>query len=79
MEKAAAIRYSEDLPAPIVLAAGKGVLARRIEEIAREQGIRIVNQTDLADALVELPLGSLIPEQFYRIVAEILVFVGKVS
>jgi flagellar biosynthesis protein len=79
MEKAAAIRYSEDLPAPIVLAAGKGVLARRIEEIAREQGIRIVNQPDLADALVELPLGSLIPEQFYRIVAEILVFVGKVS
>ena len=79
MEKAAAIRYSEDLPAPIVLAAGKGALARRIEEIAREQGIRIVNQPDLADALVELPLGSLIPEQFYRIVAEILVFVGKVS
>jgi flagellar biosynthesis protein len=79
MEKAAAIRYSEDLPAPIVLAAGKGVLARRIEEIAREQGIRIVNQPELADALVELPVGSLIPEQFYRIVAEILVFVGKVS
>ena len=79
MEKAAAIRYSEDLPAPIVLAAGKGVLARRIEAIAREQGIRIVNQPELADALVELPVGSLIPEQFYRIVAEILVFVGKVS
>jgi type III secretion system FlhB-like substrate exporter len=38
-----------------------------------------VDQPDLADALVELPLGSLIPEEFYRIVAEILVFVRRVS
>jgi type III secretion system FlhB-like substrate exporter len=79
MEKAAAIQYTEDLPAPIVLAKGKGLLAKRIKEIALEQGIQIVDQPDLADALVELPLGSLIPEEFYRIVAEILVFVRRVS
>jgi type III secretion system FlhB-like substrate exporter len=79
MEKAAAIKYSQDLPAPIVTATGKGALARRIREIARENEIEIVEQPDLADALVELPLGSLIPEQFYRIIAEILVYVGKVS
>ena len=79
MEKAAAIQYSEEYPAPIVLAAGKGVLARRIKQIATEEGIEIVEEPDLADALVELPLGSLIPEQFYKIVAEILVFVGKVA
>jgi len=79
MEKAAAIQYSEEYPAPIILAAGKGLLARRIKQIAREQGIQIVDEPELADALVELPLGSLIPEQFYRIVAEILVFVGKVA
>ena len=79
MEKAAAIQYTEDLPAPIVLAKGKGLLAKRIKEIALEQGIQIVDQPELADALVELPLGSLIPEEFYRIVAEILVFVRRVS
>lgn len=79
MEKAAAVQYSEDLPAPIVVAAGKGMLAKRIKEIATEQGIQIVDEPELADALVELPLGSLIPEQFYRIIAEILVFVGRVS
>ena len=79
MEKAAAIQYNDDLPAPIVIAAGKGMLARRIKEIALEHGIEIVDQPDLADALVELPLGSLIPEQFYRIVAEILVYVRQVS
>ncbi len=79
MEKAAAIQYTEDLPAPIVLAKGKGLLAKRIKEIALEQGIQIIDQPELADALVELPLGSLIPEEFYRIVAEILVFVRRVS
>ncbi len=79
MEKAAAIQYTEDLPAPIVLAKGKGLLAKRIKEIALEQGIQIVDQPELADALVELPLGNLIPEEFYRIVAEILVFVRRVG
>jgi type III secretion system FlhB-like substrate exporter len=79
MEKAAAIQYTEDLPAPIILATGKGLLAKRIKEIALEQGIQIVDQPELADALVELPLGSLIPEEFYRIVAEILVFVQRVG
>ena len=79
MKKAAAIQYSEEYPAPIILAAGKGPLARRIRQIAEEEGIEIVEEPDLADALVELPLGSLIPEKFYRIVAEILVFAGKVA
>jgi len=79
MKKAAAIQYSEDLPAPIVLAAGKGTLARRIVEIAEQQGIQIVGKSDLADALVELPVGSMIPEDLYRIVAEILVYVRSVS
>jgi len=79
MEKAAAIQYSEEYPAPIVLAAGKGLLAKRIKQIAAEEGIEIVEEPNLADALVELPLGSLIPEQFYKIVAEILVFAGKVA
>jgi type III secretion system FlhB-like substrate exporter len=79
MEKAAAIQYSEDYPAPIILAAGKGLLAKRIKQIAAEQGIEIVAEPGLADALVELPLGSLIPEQYYKIVAEILVFVAKVA
>ena len=32
MEKAAAIQYSQDYPAPIILAAGKGYLAKRIKQ-----------------------------------------------
>jgi flagellar biosynthesis protein len=79
MEKAVAIHYSEQLPAPIVVARGKGELARRILRIAEQHGVHLLVRPELADALVELEVGSLIPEEFYRIIAEILVFVRSVS
>lgn len=79
MEKAVAIHYTEELPAPIILAKGRGALAERIEEIAREHNVHITSEPDLADALIELPLGSLIPEEFYRVIAEILVYIRTLS
>ena len=75
MEKAAALRYSVEMPAPIVLASGKGELARRIQSIARENGIRVLPMPELADNLVELEPGAWIPEELYPVVAELLVFV----
>lgn len=79
MEKAVAIRYSSELPAPIIVAKGKGELARCIRRIAESHGVRLLANPPLADALVELEIGSLIPEEFYRIIAEILVFVRSVD
>ncbi len=75
MEKAAALRYRFEMPAPIVLASGKGELARRIRRIAQEHGIRVLPMPQLAESLVELEPGSWIPEEFYPLVAELLVFV----
>ena len=79
MEKAVAVHYSEELPAPVIVAKGKGELARRIRQIAEQHGVHLLVRPELADALVELEVGSLIPEEFYRIIAEILVFVRSVS
>jgi flagellar biosynthesis protein len=79
MEKAVAVHYSEELPAPIIVARGKGELARRILRIAEQHGVHLLVRPELADALVELEVGSLVPEEFYRIIAEILVFVWGVS
>ena len=79
MEKAVAVHYSEELPAPVIVAKGKGELARRIRRIAEQHGVHLLVRPELADALVELEVGSLIPEEFYRIIAEILVFVRSVS
>lgn len=74
-EKAVALRYSEDLPAPIVVAAGRGVLAEVIKRIARESGVTLVADSQLVDSLLALEVGSLIPEELYQVIAEILVFV----
>ena len=43
MEKAAAIQYSRDYPAPIILAAGKGYLAKRIKQ-TRDSTFERTNQ-----------------------------------
>jgi flagellar biosynthesis protein len=74
-DKAAALRYSSELPAPIILASGRGELAASIKNIAREHGIALVADPQLAETLIELDVGSLIPESLYEVVAEILVFV----
>ena len=75
MEKAVAIRYTEDIPAPFILAKGKGTIAEIIKKIAKENGIQILQIPDLADSLIEIETGSFIPEEYYKIIAEILVFV----
>ncbi len=46
-----------------------------IKRIARESGVTLVADTQLVDSLLTLEVGSLIPEELYQAVAEILVFV----
>ena len=74
-DSAIALQYTEDLPAPIVLASGRGRMAEAIMKIARESGITIVADPDLADSLIQLDVNTLIPESLYEVIAELLVFV----
>ena len=76
---AVALGYESGLPAPIVLARGRGELARAIRSVAARLGVAVVQEPELAQGLIEIDPGSFIPERFYRIVAEILVFVGSVG
>ena len=77
MDKAAAVKYDHNLPAPFIAASGKGALARRIKRIAEESGVQLVSDEILAEALIELEPGSLIPEELYGVIAELLVFVRR--
>ena len=74
-DTAVALHYSEDLPAPIVLASGKGEIAEAIKRIARENGVPLVADPDLAASLIELDVNALIPESLYDVIANLLVFV----
>jgi flagellar biosynthetic protein FlhB len=71
-----ALKYvrGED-PAPIVLAKGKDLVALKIREIATEHGIPIIEDRALARALYDVvEIDRLIPQEFYRAVAEIIFF-----
>lgn len=75
--RSVALRYDESAPAPIVLARGEGELAERLIEIARASGVPVVHSDRLAETLSVLEPGSLIPESFYEVIAELLVFVWR--
>lgn len=75
-KKAAAIAYTKDLPAPVLMAKGQGVQAERIVAMAQDLGIQVVQD----DILVELidksaTAGDFIPPWCWTAVAKILAFV----
>jgi flagellar biosynthesis protein len=77
---AAAIRYdSTGDGAPKVTARGRGIIAEKIIEIAQENGIPIKNDPELIQVLSKLKVGTEIPMELYRAVAEILAFVYSLN
>ena len=73
---AVALDYDRDShDAPRVVATGKGVIAEKIMEIARENGVVIEANPMLAEALSGVPVDDTIPREFYTAVAEVIGFV----
>lgn len=76
---ACALRYDPDEEnAPRLLAKGKGYLAARLREIAKEEDIPIVRDVSLAHAIYAMELESEIPEELFDAVAELLKWVETV-
>jgi flagellar biosynthesis protein len=74
--KAVALAYRPETDnAPKVVASGRGGVARRIIEIAREHGIYIHDDPDLVETLSQLDLNDEIPADLYIVVSELLAFV----
>ena len=78
---AVALMYdSEVMAAPQVVAKGKGLIARKIRELAEEHGVAIIENRPLAWALYEsTEIGDEVPEKLYRGVAEILAMVYRLK
>ena len=80
LDKAVALLYDkEQSDAPRVVASGRGVIARKIIETAREAGIHIQEDPDLVEILSKVPVGKDIPVELYQTIAEILSFVYQVN
>lgn len=78
--QAVALRYKpgED-NAPKVAAKGRGYLAEKILEMAREHKVPIREDKNLIQILSHLELEQEIPSEVYRAVAEILSFIYRLS
>ncbi|QOR35323.1 flagellar biosynthesis protein FlhB [Clostridium sp. 'deep sea'] len=62
--------------APVVVAKGADLIAKRIKEIAKDNKVEIVESKELARALfASAELGDQIPPEFFTAVAEILAYV----
>jgi flagellar biosynthesis protein len=79
MKKAVAVKYLPDLSAPFVTAKGKGELAEKITAIAAAHHISLVTDPSLVERLIEIDVGDFIPEELYRVIAEILVFALRLA
>jgi flagellar biosynthesis protein len=75
---AVALHYDRQ-GAPRVVAKGKGTLGARIVELAKAHDIPIEENEVLAGALSKIELGDEIPPELYKAVAEVLVFVLRLS
>ena len=75
---AVALHYDRS-GAPRVVAKGRGSLGEKIIEVARANNIPIEENEVLAGALSHVELGDEIPAELYKAVAEVLVFVLRLS
>ena len=79
IKQAIALEYDPNKEAPIVLASGRGIIAERIIEKAKENKVPVHKDDKLADTLSKLEIGEMIPPELYEVVAEILVFVDDME
>lgn len=75
---AVALHYDRS-GAPRVIAKGRGSIGSRIVEIARAHDVPIEENEVLAGALSNVELGDEIPAELYKAVAEVLIFVLRLS
>ena len=79
LKTAVALAYEPGDRAPKILATGKGEVAERIIEKAKENDVPFYKDNKLAETLSRLQIGDAIPPELYDVVAEILVFVDDMD
>jgi flagellar biosynthesis protein FlhB len=77
---AVALKYDAEKAAPVVVAKGKDLIAFKIRDIARQNGIAVVPDPPLARSLhASVEVGHMIPEELYQAVAQLLAFVYRTA
>lgn len=79
VRSAVALEYDPSDEAPKIIATGKGILAEKIIEKAKESNVPIHQDSKLAGTLSKLEIGDMIPPELYEAVAEVLIFVDAME
>jgi flagellar biosynthetic protein FlhB len=78
---AVALKYNpEDMDAPMVLAKGARLMAKRIRELAREHNVPLVENKPLAQSLFKMcEVGKEVPFELFQAVAEVFAYVYQLK
>jgi flagellar biosynthetic protein FlhB len=78
---AVALRYDQTrMSAPVVVAKGANLIAQRIKDIAKENGVAVVENKPLAQVLYRMvDIMEAIPDNLYQAVAEVLAYVYRLK
>ncbi|MFP4329844.1 MAG: EscU/YscU/HrcU family type III secretion system export apparatus switch protein [Alkalispirochaetaceae bacterium] len=79
VERSVAIRYDDSLPAPFIVARGRGKLAQELNRVAVSHGIPVIEDEQLSGLLYSVEVGDTIPYETFEAVANVLAFVYSVS
>lgn len=75
---AVVLKYSDNLPAPQIIAMGADFVAEKIKELGRQHNIPIVENKPLARTIFKtLKIGQVIPRELFVAVAEVLSYVYR--
>ncbi len=74
-----ALRWDKSLPAPIVVAKGRGHMAQKIDSLAENSGVPLVRDELLAAGLEPVDVGDFVPPEYWELVARVLIFIRKVQ
>lgn len=75
---AVVLKYTDNLPAPQLIAMGTDLVAEKIKEIGREHNIPIIENKPLARTIFKtMKIGQVIPRELFVAVAEVLSYVYR--
>ena len=78
--KAVALKYNgKKDKAPRVVAKGRGAIAEKIIDIAKEHHVPLYEDKNLIQILEALDLETEVPPDLYRAVAEVLAFIYRLN
>ena len=79
-KRAVALKYDAGTPsAPKVVAKGRGVIADKIVQLAKSNGVAVREDPALVTVLSRLDIDQEIPPQLYAAVAAILAFLYRAN